>query len=907
MSPPSLSAATLLEQMSDAYFELDQEWRITYWNEAMEKRTGYDRETVVGEVIWERFPEFKETIFEEYYRRVFETGEPAFFETKVSSYAYKVEVRVYPTENGIAVYSVETTRKKEQERRLSAVFDASHELMCVLRPDGTLIEANQVFEDLLEVERDTAIGHVLDAELLHAITPKSQKRLTTALKQARTGELIELEVSLMATGERKTYDVSMKPYFGDEGDVVYIIVEGHDVTDKNAQEAALRHSADLFERVQRMASIGAWEIDMETREMTWTDELKRIHELPLDYEPTLEEAISFIHEDDQARIRAAVERAFENGENWDIVLRVVTQNNSLKWIRLRGEVQKSEQGRQVIRGTFQDITASQEARDKLKESEAAMRELTHISADSSLPFEEKLDQLLELGCEWFGLDIGILSNIEGDDYTVVGAVTPDGSITPGTTFDLADTFCNETIASDEVISYEQASTAREQCHPAYEAFGLESYIGTSVVVDNEPFGTVNFSSAEPRERPFTKSEETFVQLLAEWIGYELRGELNRDRLESSRERLRTIIDTVPHAIFVKTYDGEYLLANEAASALFGLSPEELVGKSDEDILDAEIVARVAEIDQHVIDTGTEILIEGESVTLADGSEGIFKTRKLPITMPNTEEPCLLGVAVDITPLKQAEKELREANASLTEYKEELEIRFAQLEFFDSLLRHDVLNGMTVIRGSAEFLLDDLEDEQNRFDAETILEWADDIVDLVDRVRTMLAVLSGEEEPALEPVDVESVLEAEVGRIKSTYPQATLTVESTPVYALADDMLQEIIGNILTNAIRHGQVDTPSIEVSVKETTNGVRIEVTDNGIGVPDDKKEVIFRRGETSHVKTSGSGFGLFFCETMISAYDGRIWVEDAEPHGAKFVIELPQPSVVADSHLPRSQPSTQ
>ncbi|EMA28366.1 ATP-binding protein [Haloarcula japonica] len=54
---------------------------------------------------------------------------------------------------------------------------------------------------------------------------------------------------------------------------------------------------------------------------------------------------------------------------------------------------------------------------------------------------------------------------------------------------------------------------------------------------------------------------------------------------------------------------------------------------------------------------------------------------------------------------------------------------------------------------------------------------------------------------------------------------------------------------------------------------------------------ESIFRRGETGHVKSTGSGFGLFFVDSMVEEYGGTVWVEDNEPTGAVFVIELPLP----------------
>ncbi len=221
--------------------------------------------------------------------------------------------------------------------------------------------------------------------------------------------------------------------------------------------------------------------------------------------------------------------------------------------------------------------------------------------------------------------------------------------------------------------------------------------------------------------------------------------------------------------------------------------------------------------------------------------------------------------------------------------EQLEYQNDQLEFFNSILRHDVLNGMTVVGGRAEILYEELDDGDHRKQAETILKWSDDVVTIVQRVRSILNALTSDSEPQLTKIEISETIHTEVDRLKSTYPATTFEVHvEDEVFVRADELLSEVIGNLLTNAVEHNDPDGLHVTVSVEADDDTVTTRIVDTGTGVPDERKQAIFRRGETGHVKSTGSGFGLFFADSMMTVYNGSIEIEDTEPHGATFIIEL-------------------
>ncbi|WP_256390742.1 PAS domain S-box protein [Natronoarchaeum rubrum] len=221
----------------------------------------------------------------------------------------------------------------------------------------------------------------------------------------------------------------------------------------------------------------------------------------------------------------------------------------------------------------------------------------------------------------------------------------------------------------------------------------------------------------------------------------------------------------------------------------------------------------------------------------------------------------------------------------------LEHQTDQMEFFNSILRHDVLNAITVIKSRAQFLEAELDGEQLR-DVETIVRWSDDVKEIVQRVRTVLETLTGGSGTQLERIDLGDELRAEVERARPTYPDVAFEMEiPTGIDVRANELLGDVLGNVLTNAVEHNDHDDLRVSATVERRDDGVVTRIADNGSGVDDDRKEAIFRRGETGHAKSVGSGFGLFFVDAMVTEYGGDVWVEDNDDGGATFVVRLPDP----------------
>ena len=142
--------------------------------------------------------------------------------------------------------------------------------------------------------------------------------------------------------------------------------------------------------------------------------------------------------------------------------------------------------------------------NQASESEIVIRRLYQITNEYRKGFDSQIAQLLIMGLERFDLDIGILSKVEGNHYRVEHCIAPDGvELQSGDTFDYRSTYCEITCKSIGPIGIEHCGKHDKYAtHPAYQSFGLESYIGIPIFVNEELYGTLNFSSPRPYYREF---------------------------------------------------------------------------------------------------------------------------------------------------------------------------------------------------------------------------------------------------------------------------------------------------------------------------------------------------------------------------------------------------------------------
>lgn len=140
--------------------------------------------------------------------------------------------------------------------------------------------------------------------------------------------------------------------------------------------------------------------------------------------------------------------------------------------------------------------------------------------------------------------------------------------------------------------------------------------------------------------------------------------LSRDVTERKRRirQLEALIENTVNPIYIKDLKGRYQLMNEAAAGLFGLDPEAAIGRTDEELFDAESAVAIEAADREIVERGrpdTE-----ETVRFIDGEKHVFIDNKFPFRDPGGDVVGVMGVSIDITDRKAQEQALAEANQTL---------------------------------------------------------------------------------------------------------------------------------------------------------------------------------------------------------------------------------------------------
>lgn len=337
-----------------------------------------------------------------------------------------------------------------------------------------------------------------------------------------------------------------------------------------------------------------------------------------------------------------------------------------------------------------------------------------------------------------------------------------------------------------------------------------------------------------------------------------------------------------NAIFNKTFqftglldtDGTVLEANETALEFGGLDRADVIGKP------------FWEVEWWQIDEATRQEVQDAIDRAADGAFVRYE-----VEVQGAEETAIIDFSIrPITDEQDAVTELIPEGRDITERKEfedRLKRQRDDLDFLNEIMRHDIRNDLQLISGYAKLLADHVDDDGQRY-LDEILENAENAVALTSSARDLAEVML---QPTVEntSVPLESTLLDQIETARASHDTAVVHVED-PVprtQVVANEMLSSVFRNLLNNAIQHNDKAVPEVTVSVDEHEAAVTVRVADNGPGVPDDRKESIFGKGEKAY-ESEGTGIGLYLVDSLVTEYGGAVWIEDNEPEGAVFVVQL-------------------
>lgn len=195
---------------------------------------------------------------------------------------------------------------------------------------------------------------------------------------------------------------------------------------------------------------------------------------------------------------------------------------------------------------FRDVTRDRAIQAELEESVATLHELYELTSTPDLTFEEKIERVLELGCDRLGLTYGFLTRLTDRTQSIVAAEGDHERLRTGRSCPIERSYCRRTVEMGGLLAIDDAVERGWEGDAAYDEFELGCYIGGTVIVNEEPYGTLCFAATPPRSREFTDSERTFVQLVSRWMGYELEQRRHQEEVKRHNERLERFAGVVSH-------------------------------------------------------------------------------------------------------------------------------------------------------------------------------------------------------------------------------------------------------------------------------------------------------------------------------------------------------------------------
>jgi PAS domain S-box-containing protein len=365
------------------------------------------------------------------------------------------------------------------------------------------------------------------------------------------------------------------------------------------------------------------------------------------------------------------------------------------------------------------------------------------------------------------------------------------------------------------------------------------------------------------------------------------------RAEQERSEILTrqaaILNNIPDMAWLKDRNNRFIAVNESLSRALGISPEEMVGKTDYDYWNVDLAERYRQDDLEVMSTGTRKRVESQIAT-QHGNVRWTETITTPLFDAHHRVVGTTGISRDITERKLAEAEREKLIA-------ELEAKNAELERFTYTVSHDLKSPLVTIRGFLGYLEKSMlagNLELMRVDMARIVKATDRMQQLLNELLELSRIGRMMNPPV--NVSLQSIVNQAVEMVQGRLAEKGITViigNNLPIVHGDVARLVEAIQNLIDNAAKFMlNQPSPKIEIGMRGTdTDGKPIcYVRDNGIGIDTKYHERVFGLFNKLNAESEGTGVGLALVKRIIEVHNGKIWIEsEGLGKGSTFCFTLP------------------
>jgi Na+/proline symporter/signal transduction histidine kinase len=251
-------------------------------------------------------------------------------------------------------------------------------------------------------------------------------------------------------------------------------------------------------------------------------------------------------------------------------------------------------------------------------------------------------------------------------------------------------------------------------------------------------------------------------------------------------------------------------------------------------------------------------------------------------------------------LEKKSEELENTTRQLRQANEQLKALDQLKADFITTVTHELRTPITSIKALSKILQDNarLPGEQQRTFLDIIVKESERITRLINQVLDLEKVQVAPSEEKQTVLDLKQLTQQAfdglTAYMEEKKVEKQIVLPSIPVLVKGhSDQLTQVIVNLLSNAIKFSDTENGRVAIRLSKKKKWAQLEVEDNGKGVPEKDKQIIFGKftqlSDQQLGKPKGSGLGLHICKTIVEQHQGRISVEKSSLQGANFIVQLP------------------
>ncbi|MCZ8251420.1 MAG: PAS-domain containing protein [Hylemonella sp.] len=642
-----------------------------------------------------------------------------------------------------------------------------------------------------------------------------------------------------------------------------------DVTERKRLEQALRKSEEMLERAGQVAGIGGWSLDLATNEVYWSQQTRRIHEVPDGYVPSLEHALSFYTPDSAAAMKRAVERAIQEGAGFDVETELTTATGRKIWVRSVGEAEFVNGKAVRLIGAFQDITTRRNLERRVREQNQLLTAVLENMPGGLAAFDR--DLMLIMRNRQFG-----------------------------TLLDFP-----ESIFEREPVRY-QDLVRNEAERGEFGAGDVEDIVARAVKSLERPRERIfervrpNGQTLEVRAQPMSGGGVLYMM-----IDVTARKLAEREAHHAD-EMLRQAINTLDEAFVIYDDQDRLLICNQRYRDTYPIAAVVMKpGATFEEIIRygaerGEYTAAIGRVDEWV----AERLAQHRQAN-TDLVQALGDGRYLRIVERKTSDGYIVGFRIDITDLVRSRNEAEQANRAKSQ--------------FLANMSHEIRTPMNAILGMLSLLQrSTLTPRQQDYVSKTEGA-ARSLLGLLNDILDFSKVEAGKMALEAAPFQVETLMRDLAVILSANTGDKTIEVlfqidPQVPATLVGDSLrLKQVLINLGGNAIKFTEHGTVFVQIAVTDRQPGrvtLDISVQDTGIGIAPEHLERIFEGFSQAEASTTrrfgGTGLGLAISARLVQLMGGQLQVESTPGIGSLFHFQIQLPIAGADA-LPLIAPPAQ